>query len=165
MRVVRCHYANGDTVTTSINGTDEEIRAYFVGKDINIGDGAGGDLISRCESVEFLDSDIPIVSIYTCEQAVKDGVLIHPYPKRWPWLLISIGVHQDCSKMDAGRNYDQCLVPLCMDAIMAAKAAQEKQRKGKTVSLPLILEGTIAGRVYVAPNDRGGLTICKPEED
>lgn len=112
-----------------------------------------------------MDDDIPIISSYTCEQAVNDGVLIHPYPARWPWLLISLGVHEACSKLDAGRNYDQCLVPLCMDAILAAQAAQEKQRKRQKVSLPLSLEHTIAGTVWIAPNDKGGLTICKPEED
>ena len=112
-----------------------------------------------------MDDDIPIISSYTCEQAVNDGVLVHPYPKRWPWLLISLGVHEAASETGDGRNYDQRLVPLCMDAIMAAKAAQEKQRKGKNVSLPLVLEHTIAGTVWIAPNDKGGMTICKPEED
>ena len=97
---------------------------------------------------------------YTAEQAVEDGVLFHPYPTRWPWLLISLNVHQACSKGDHGRNYDQCLVPLLMDAIMAAQAAQRSKRK-----LPLKLEGTIAGTVWISPNEMGGMTVYTPEEN
>lgn len=101
-----------------------------------------------------------VISSYTAEQAVADGVLFHPYPQRWPWLLISVNVHAACNKGDHGRNYDQCLVPLLMDAIMAAQAAQRSKR----VKLPLVLEGTIAGKVYIEPNEMGGMTVFTPEE-
>lgn len=94
---------------------------------------------------------------YTDEDAVNDGELKHPYPTRWPWLLISRGVHAACDGQ-AGRTYDQCLVPLLMDAILAVKA------KGKGVDFPVILEGTVAGTVWVMPNGKGGLTVLTPSE-
>lgn len=104
-------------------------------------------------------------SSYSEDDAVADGVLFHPYPKRWPWLLISIKVNAACSKKDSGRTYEQCLTPLCMDAILAAKAAQTKAKRGGKVSLPLVLNNTIAGTVWISPNSKGGLTIYQPEEN
>ena len=101
-----------------------------------------------------------VIFSYSEDDAINDGVLFHPYPKLWPWLLISIGVHSDCNTQQ-GRTYDQCLRPLCMDAIMAAQAAQKK----KNVKLPLVLEHTVAGTVWISPNSKGGMTIYKPEDD
>ena len=106
-----------------------------------------------------MDED-EVISSYTAEQAVADGVLFHPYPVRWPWLLISLNVHQACNVGNNGRNYDQCLVPLLIDAIMAVIAAQ----RSKNFKLPLALEGTIAGKVLIAPNEKGGMTVFTPEE-
>lgn len=99
------------------------------------------------------------ISVYTEEQAVEDGVLIHPYPNRWPWLLISQQVHGACGEQKHGRTYDQCCVPLLMDCIMAAQAAQKTRKKP-----PLVLEGTVAGTVWIEPNGKGGMTVMKPEE-
>lgn len=105
-----------------------------------------------------------IISSYGEDDAIADGVLIHPYPEEWPWLLITASIHADCSKGDSGRTYDQCLKPLLMDCIMAAQAAQEKARKGKKVSMPLVLEHTVAGTVWISPNNKGGMTVMKPED-
>jgi hypothetical protein len=99
------------------------------------------------------------ISVYTDEQAVADGVLIHPYPQRWPWLLISLQVHAACDKKKHGRTYDQCAVPLLMDCIMAAQAAQKSKKKP-----PIVLEGTVAGTVWIMPNGMGGMTVLNPEE-
>jgi hypothetical protein len=98
---------------------------------------------------------------YTEEQAVEDGELIHPYPERWPWLLITRGVHEACDRKDGGRPYDWCLVPLLMDAIMLAQSSQAARHPEK---YPLVLEGTVAGTVWVMPNGKGGLTVMKPSE-
>lgn len=46
-----------------------------------------------------------------------------------------------------------------------AQAEQAKAMKGKKVSLPLVLENTIAGTVWISPNSKGGITICQPEEN
>ena len=112
------------------------------------------------------DNDLfgPVISQYSEDDAIADGALIHPYPQQWPWLLVSVGIHADCSKGKHGRTYDQCLKPLLMDCIMAAQAAQAKSHKGKNVSLPLVLEGTISGTVWIEPNNKGGMTVYKPEE-
>lgn len=56
MRAIRISYDNGNTVETNINGTVDEINEYYVGKQFNLGDGAGGDLLATATRVEFLDA-------------------------------------------------------------------------------------------------------------
>jgi hypothetical protein len=97
-----------------------------------------------------------IIHSYGSDQAIQDGVLYHPYPTRWPWLLVTQSIHTDC-KGQEGRTYDQCLMPLLMDCILAVKAT-------KGVEFPVVLEGTVAGTVWVMPNEKGGLTVMKPED-
>ena len=54
MRAVKVVYSNGDEIVTNINGTDQEIQAYFkVGKLFNLGNGET-DLMARVEAL-FLD--------------------------------------------------------------------------------------------------------------
>jgi hypothetical protein len=91
---------------------------------------------------------------YTAEQAIEDGCLVHPYPKRWPWLLITQGVHAKCME-EKGRTYDQCLVPLLMDCIMAVRGKKD---------FPVVLEYTVAGTVWIMPNENGGMTVMNPED-
>lgn len=100
-----------------------------------------------------MDFGEPIYS-YTAEQAIKDGVLYHPYPTRWPWLLVTQSVHTDC-KGQKGRTYDQCLVPLINDCILAVRGKSD---------FPVILEHTVAGTVWIMPNEKGGMTVMKPED-
>ena len=107
-----------------------------------------------------MDFGEPIHS-YTADQAIEDGVLHHPYPDRWPNLLITNSIHADC-KNDTGRldswfarTYDQALVPLLMDAIMAVKGKK---------NFPVVLKGTVAGTVWIMPNEKGGMTVMKPED-
>ncbi len=95
---------------------------------------------------------------YGSDQAIKDGVLHHPYPNRWPWLLITNSVHADCAN-EKGRTYDQALTPLLMDCIMEVKA-----KKPDHEDFPLILEHTVAGTVWIMPNENGGMTVMKPED-
>lgn len=52
MRTVKVIYSNGDSVITQINGTEAEIRAYYIGKVFNIG--VYTDLLVKAVSVEFL---------------------------------------------------------------------------------------------------------------
>ena len=55
MKTAIVKFSNGDTITTGINGTDEEIRQYYrIGRVFNLGDGCGGDLMSSVTSVEIL---------------------------------------------------------------------------------------------------------------
>lgn len=96
-----------------------------------------------------------IIFSYTSEQAIEDGVLYHPYPQQWPWLLITSSVHAACESVTDGRTYDQALKPLLIDCILLARQAKE---------FPAELEGTVAGTVWVSPNENGGITVMKPEE-
>lgn len=100
--------------------------------------------------------DFEIISSYTSEQAIEDGVLYHPYPKRWPNLLITQSIHTDCNHQK-GRTYDQTLVPLLMDCIMAVQANRKKEP-------PIVLNHTAVGTVWVMPNELGGMTVMKPED-
>jgi len=55
MQTIKVYFENGDSLVTDINGTREEITEYYVGKTFNLGDGAGGDLITKCTKIEFLN--------------------------------------------------------------------------------------------------------------
>lgn len=101
-------------------------------------------------------SDDNIIFSYTADQAIKDGVLVHPYPTRWPWLLITANVHEKCGSQE-GRTYDQALVPLLMDCIMAVQSK-------KNPEFPIVLKHTVAGEVWVMPNEQGGMTVMNPED-
>jgi hypothetical protein len=57
MRSVKVTFENGETIDTSINGTDEEIKNYYkVGKEFNIGHNE--DNMQKVKSVDILDSEI-----------------------------------------------------------------------------------------------------------
>lgn len=58
MRTVKVTFANGDTITTAINGTEETIKDYYrIGKVFNIGN--VNDNLQDVTSLEFLDRDPP----------------------------------------------------------------------------------------------------------
>jgi hypothetical protein len=100
--------------------------------------------------------DDEVIFRYTSEQAIEDGALYHPFPQRWPWLLITASIHSICNQQE-GRTYEQALVPLLLDCIMEAKNNPSQDR-------PWILDHTVAGTVWIAVNEKGGLTVMTPEE-
>lgn len=108
-------------------------------------------------------SDDDVIHAYTTDQAISDGFLVHPFPERWPYLLITPGVHAICEQQE-DRTYEQALVPLLHDCIM------EVQRVMKTAELHgaeadfAELEYTVCGTVWIRPNDRGGMTVMLPSE-
>jgi hypothetical protein len=51
---VKVTFADGNTLTTDINGTPDEVRAYYVGQWFNLGDGNGGDRMAKAVGVEFI---------------------------------------------------------------------------------------------------------------
>ena len=53
MRTVKVFFKNGDSITTRINGTEDEIRAYYVGKVFNIGNTE--DDLQEAAEVKLLD--------------------------------------------------------------------------------------------------------------
>lgn len=98
-----------------------------------------------------------IIFSYGADQAIRDGVLVHPYPNRWPNLLVTAGIHAKCNDTSDGRTYDQRLVPLLMDCIMAVQAK-------KNPDFPIVLKDTVADEVWVMPNELGGMTVMNPED-
>jgi hypothetical protein len=111
-----------------------------------------------------MQTDWKFIDIYTEHQAIEDGVLIHPYPERWPWLLITVGVHGACATASEleERTYEQCLVPLLMDCIMEVQKLMRKHPEGVSFAK---LDHTVAGTVFIKPNTKGGMTVMLPEED
>jgi hypothetical protein len=59
MRTVRINYNDGNWTLTDINGTDEEIRRYYVGKQFNFGDNDfdQDDDLKTVISVEFISDN------------------------------------------------------------------------------------------------------------
>jgi len=55
MRSIKVFFSNGDHISTNINGTDEEILAYYIGNEFNLGEG-GNDLMTKAIRVEFLEA-------------------------------------------------------------------------------------------------------------
>jgi hypothetical protein len=59
MRAVKVTFADGNTITTGINGTEKEIRDYYaIGNMFNLGTGADGepeDNIQKVTALEFLN--------------------------------------------------------------------------------------------------------------
>jgi hypothetical protein len=100
--------------------------------------------------------DFEVISSYTSDDGIEDGVLYHPYAQRWPWLLITNSIHAICSKQK-GRTYDQCLVPLLIDVILLVKSKTNP-------NFPLKLDGTVAGEVWIMNNEKGGLTVMLPSD-
>lgn len=97
---------------------------------------------------------------YGAEQAIEDGVLVHPYPERWPNLLITAAIHSKCKDASEGRTYDQRLVPLLIDCIMAVRS----KKPIILDELPIVLTHTVAGTVWIMPNELGGMTVMNPED-
>jgi len=54
MKTIKVTFSGGNSLVTSINGTQEEIEKYYLGNSFNIGDGEK-DRIERAVKVEFLD--------------------------------------------------------------------------------------------------------------
>jgi hypothetical protein len=105
-----------------------------------------------------MSDDDNVIHSYTSDEAIEDGVLCHPYPDEWPWLLITSSIHEACDSAADGRTYDQALRPLLVDCILIAR---ERAASG---DFPAELTGTVAGTVWVCPNERGGITVMKPED-
>jgi len=52
MKTIKVTFSNGDHLTTAINGTEDEIRAYYIGQTFNLG--TESDLLVQAVAVEFL---------------------------------------------------------------------------------------------------------------
>lgn len=56
MRAIRVTFEDGNTIVTDINGTDDEIRQYYIGKSFQFGDTheCPEDKLVKATKVEFL---------------------------------------------------------------------------------------------------------------
>ncbi len=100
-----------------------------------------------------------MISSYTCEDAIEDGSLYHVYPDKFPWLLVSANVFISCQTN--GELQDTKLIPLIMDAHFLASGPKGYRDLD---DFPILLKNTVAGDVYVSPNEKNGLTIFTPQE-
>ena len=105
---------------------------------------------------------------YTSDQAIQDGQLHHPYPDKFPNLLISDGVLNKLTEDLIDREtrewdtlkFDQRCIPMLMDCGWAIRAALLKDKEETLV----ILEHTAAGTIWMGPNEKGGWTVYLPSE-
>ena len=56
MRAIRVTFADGNTIETNINGTDDEIKAYYIGQEFQFGDTeeCPYDKLVKATNVEFI---------------------------------------------------------------------------------------------------------------
>ncbi len=110
-------------------------------------------------------SDADVISSYTSEQAIDDGVLVEAFPKQFPKLLLTNAVFTTIEEKIEGtqRTLEQAIIPLFQDAVMLFRAAQKKDPNEYLVTKGL--EGNVTGKdLWVAMNEYGGLTIMFPED-
>lgn len=114
--------------------------------------------MNRSELIELFGE--PIYT-YTSEQAVADGALHYLWPDQWPWLLISDAllrtVEAAAEKKPEHGTAMQRLVPLVVDFIREAQRRIDRGDDPAELSFPL--SHTVAGTVWGASNECGGLTL------
>jgi len=120
--------------------------------------------------MEIQDLFGEVISSYSEEQAIEDGVLHHVEPKAWPWLLVTDSVFRGCEAVAETREHyqangevhvDPVLYPLVTDAIMETQRQMKLNPRCDLVEL----EHTAVGTVWIRPNSKGGMTIMKPEDN
>lgn len=57
-QAIRVTFDDGDTIETLINGTQDEIRRYYLGQIFNLGDG-DRDRLARAIRVDFFTDEEP----------------------------------------------------------------------------------------------------------
>lgn len=131
MRAIRVHYANGNYIETNINGTTSEILQHYMSEPMNIGDGAGGDLIVQAVSVEFLDNDSGMIEIGDQVQSIEtnwQGRVTGFEPPQGPddcTMLICHHVSGGEIELDDKRWFDPRDVRLLRKAPMTKERAAE----------------------------------------
>ena len=107
----------------------------------------------------------PIVS-YTSQDAIADGVLVEPFPERFPGWLFTTGVHEAIEGVDDGRSYEQKAIPLIMDAALVVRGQAKRPGCDDPEHLWTEgLDGNVTGEtVWIARNDLGGCTLMFPRE-
>jgi len=117
----------------------------------------------------------PPIYAYTADDALEDGVLVEPYPERMPHFLLTTGVYEAVrAKLKDPADADELktrLIPFMVDAAMIVKAfmATVKPEDSEVYPGRLFtegLEGNVTGEtVWIAMNEKGGLTLLFPSEN
>ena len=127
------------------------------------------------------------ISMYTSDQAVDDGMLVEAAPDQfgtsllvtravfdavWPPELVLDALEPgepDTSRQprhEDGRTYLQRMIPLLQDAAMIAQAHAKRHPRWGGEIITKGLEGNVTGQeVWIARNDRGGLTLMFPSDN
>lgn len=124
-------------------------------------------------------SDADVIFSYTAEQAIEDGVLVEPFPKQFPKLLLTAAVYADIMETPTTQELEergghnqkvddrtpaQRIIPLFQDAVLAMRAAIAKDKDEYLVTSN-VLDGNITGKkLWIALNEFGGITIMFPED-
>lgn len=115
---------------------------------------------------DFCGEREEIISYYGVEHAIDDGTLHHLWPERWPYLLVSDDLLRNVEAAAVKRpelgSTSQRLVPLIYDAVLEARRLIASGVPAD--DLLFSLEHTIAGTVWVAANELGGLTVMTPAD-
>lgn len=99
------------------------------------------------------------ISTYGSDEAIEDGVLHHLYPKEFPWLLVTDSVLRAIEAVQDGRTDEQKVLPLFRDCVMLARSKPSDHLWTDG------LVGNITGElVWVARNEKGGITVMFPED-
>jgi hypothetical protein len=105
-----------------------------------------------------------VISEYTEEQAIADGMLHHLWAEQWPWLLVTDTLYVRAEQVAFERGdvpVETVLTPLAMDAIMETQRTMKANPRADLVEL----EHTALGTVWIRPNSKGGMTIMDPRDN
>jgi len=105
-----------------------------------------------------------LILSYSDDDAIADGMLVHPYPEKYPYLLLTAAVFAKCERVakERGAELKTVLMPLMMGAVLRMRQVRRLEDKERLVTDGL--EHTAVGLVWVALNASGGMTIMFPED-
>lgn len=118
-------------------------------------------------------ADAPIISSYSTDDAIDDGVLVHFAPITPGKWCVTRGVYDAISKnARPDRTTEQALHNMMSDVLAFVKVNRNEVVKQAEEGLPLFcndfakwMEGNITGKkLWLGGNETGGFTVMFPEE-
>jgi hypothetical protein len=113
-------------------------------------------------------NDCDIVSTYTADQAIEDGVLVYPYPDKFPNLLLTRSIFELIdAQTKADRTFGQACLPFLQDVAYAwNRHVKRTQGQDGLCTETRDLWGNVTGRndLWIAANEKGGITVMLPED-
>ena len=100
-----------------------------------------------------------IISTYTEEQGIEDGMFVQPFPDKFPGALFTSAVHEAIEALDNGQTYEQRAIPLLMDAVTIVNSDRREHL------FTTQLEGNVTGQtLWIGRNGMNGFTIMLPSD-